>query len=678
MRTLRWSLPLVLLFSTLLAGCSLSLPGTSTTPTTPPRAQLSPAWTAVLNQIGPNGEVSLATALQAYSLVFGPLPGVPAPASDGGLIGSGTLAVEMILQHYHDLTPAQQQAVLQRLGLTVPASAAISAPGAARVAALAQAPAGLGAQEGPATTLAPTPTPTTTQVVTDPSGMGPYRAMINAFIPQYDSFLAFTYTLPTELAFDTPLKPAVEGWADPVDAQGGMVGTAVRCRIYLNPVVNTYSLEQQRFVIGHELFHCYQAAIMGTIPAVYAAPKWLIEGSAQWAGATVSGATAAVPEVQATWFWWLGHPDIPLFKWSWPAMGFFSLLNQVGISPWKVLPAMLLSQVKGSDNLTAYQAGTQSAPQKVLDAWASSYERAPTLGSDWDLTGPGMVPASTYGGPPIQTVTLGNGPIPTIAAAPFTELDEDLTAQVDVLQVHISGTSRLHDSASFERVTSADGSYCTKQGGCACPPGSAYQGPALPQLTGLVHLAATGGPQGANGTVSGLTLQQFCKKQKPTSAPTITQAFCQSILSIAEANQFMQPPIPATAIRIDVGPGGGSCHYEYKPYLSVVTITFLTYAGATDSQSEQQALAMAASEITTSVPGAAVSTTQVNDIPDVALFIAASATQDNITIHQDALDVIYGRVLISCANFEAGSASDASQLSGLHQVCKQVVNVIDP
>ena len=54
----------------------------------------------MLNQIGPNGEISLSTALQAYTLVFGPLPGVPTPAPSGGFIPSATLAVRMILQHY--------------------------------------------------------------------------------------------------------------------------------------------------------------------------------------------------------------------------------------------------------------------------------------------------------------------------------------------------------------------------------------------------------------------------------------------------------------------------------------------------------------------------------------------------------------------------------------------------
>jgi hypothetical protein len=619
----------------------------------------------VLNQIGPNGAVSLATALQAYALVFGPLPGVQSPANPGGLIPSGTLALRMILQHYRDLTPAQQQAVLQRLGYDAPKSAQ-AAPSRARVAALAQ-PQSLAAAVAPG---APTPVPT------DGPGTGDYRAFINEFIPKLNSFLSFTFTEPIVLAFDPKTKAAA--YAEPHDANNGSSGPPVLCRIFLNPVLNTYAVDDQRFVMGHELMHCYEAAIQGSLAVWGPSPDWLIEGAAEWAGALVSGATGNTMSLQSSWDVWLSVAAVPLFQRAYSAIGFYALLDHAGISPWSVLPAMLTSQSNGPNNLAAYQAGTQPAPQEVLDEWASSYERDTSLGLDWDLTGPGIVAAAHYGGPPAQAVALANGQASAVSAPAYAATDYHLTSQAEVVEIAVSGTSRLHDSASVERVTSANGAYCTKQGGCKCPDGSAYQGPALTDLTGLVHLAVTGGLQGASGSVSGLTLQQFCSKQKPKSAPTLSVVFCQQILSLAEANQFMQPPVAATSISIDTGPAGGSCQYEYKPCCSVVTVTFLTYRGATDPQSEQATLAGGASEIANGVPGATVDTTPVNDIPDAALFIAAHATSDNVLIHQDALDVIYGNVLISCANFLAGSASDSSQLSALHQVCKQVVTRLDP
>jgi hypothetical protein len=670
----------VLALYTTLAGCSLSLPGSVSTSTTASSgAQLSPAWMAALNQIGPNGEIRLATALQAYTIVFGPLQGVQAPASDDGLVGSGTLAVHMILQHYHDLTTTQQQAVLQRLGYTAPASAQALAPMAARVSRVALAHTGGQALVAPAARpAAAIPTVTPTPVVTDASGTAPYRAMLNSFIPKLDSFLSFTYSLPIVLAFDPALlNKTVEAYAVPVDAKGSFTGSPALCRMYLNPSVSTLPPERQHFVVAHELFHCYQAAIIGPLSILYVAPSWLIEGSADWAAAIVTGATPAVYELQVMWVWWLTHPDVPLFKWSYPAMGFFALLDQAGISPWSVLPAMLLSQTKGTapDNIAAYQAGTQSAPQSVLDEWASSFERNPQLGLDWDLTGPGIVAASTYGGPPIQHLSVGNGPTPVLVAPAYTALDVDLTSQADIIQVSITGTSRLIDSGSVERVGSASGSYCTKQGGCECPPGSAYQGPPLTQLTGLMHLALTGGPQGTSGTVSGLTLQQFCNKKKPTKVPAITLALCQQLLTIPEANQIMQPPAAATTIRIDTSASGGSCNYEYAQFHSVVSLLLIAYAGGGDPQTTLQAVADKLSHM----QGAQVTTTLVPGVGDGALFAAATIAEPTGPLVRLAeLIVIDGGIVLECGNYNVGSSSFAFQQSALTQVCQQVVVRLDP
>jgi hypothetical protein len=137
----------------------------------------------------------------------------------------------------------------------------------------------------------------------------------------------------------------------------------------------------------------------------------------------------------------------------------------------------------------------------------------------------------------IHGVSLGDGQSIAVTTPAYTALDDDLTSQADVVQVSITGTSRLHDSASFERVTSANGAYCTKNGGCACPPESAYQGPALMQLTGLVHLAVTGGPQGATGGMSGMTLQHFCN-----TTPKADASLC-TIISLAEFSQVLGSPV---------------------------------------------------------------------------------------------------------------------------------------
>src|SRR5262245_24458821 len=58
-------------------------PTTTAASTTSPAALSyapGPAWQSVLDGIGADGSVSKDTALQAFSLAFGPLPGVTLPA----------------------------------------------------------------------------------------------------------------------------------------------------------------------------------------------------------------------------------------------------------------------------------------------------------------------------------------------------------------------------------------------------------------------------------------------------------------------------------------------------------------------------------------------------------------------------------------------------------------------
>ncbi|MGO8951584.1 MAG: hypothetical protein ACLQUY_28810 [Ktedonobacterales bacterium] len=659
------------------SACSVSgstSGSTSTTPTNGPSpvTQLSPAWTAVLDQIGPNGEISLSTALQAYTLVFGSLPGVQSPAPSGGIIPSGTLAVRMILQHYSDLTPAQQQAVLQRLGLTAPASAQTPPPPTAG-AAVAQAHPGAQTLAAPVVAvLGPTPVPT------DAPGTADYRAMVNEFIPTFNAFLKYTLTLPVVLTFNAEPKDAADTLV--VNALGSKTGLPALCRINVNPVVNTYTVDNQRVVIAHELMHCYQAAILGQLSTYYTAPPWLIEGSAEWAGELVSGATADTTSDWGFWTRWLANPGTPLFSRSYDAIGFYALLDQAGISPWSVLPAMLTSQNNGLNNFTAYALATKPAPQEVLDEWASSYERTPPLGLDWDLKGPGIIPPSRYGGPKIQAVALANGGQAMVKTPAYTALDDGLTSTADVVLVNISGTSRLHDSGSFERVTSANGSYCTKQGGCVCPQGSPNQGPPLPQLSGLLHLAVTGGQHGAAGTVYGLTLSQFCGK----TLPPITLAFCQQLMSLAEANQIMQPAKLAIVIQALPLPAGGVplttdglCNYLFSlsPFGLVVQIRLGTYSGPRPIPEQDietyftQGLGQ---------PGVTVITsTAVSGVGDQAGIVVGSYTINGTTTYGAAFWVLYGSIVFACGEIYLSSPT-ATQQSELQQCAQLVVSRLDP
>jgi hypothetical protein len=70
------------------------------------------AWDKVLDQVRPDGRVTVSTALQAFSLAIAPLPGVRVPAGPAR-IPDGTLAINWVLAKFSRLTAAQQAAVTQ-------------------------------------------------------------------------------------------------------------------------------------------------------------------------------------------------------------------------------------------------------------------------------------------------------------------------------------------------------------------------------------------------------------------------------------------------------------------------------------------------------------------------------------------------------------------------------------
>jgi hypothetical protein len=100
----------------------------------------------------------------------------------------------------------------------------------------------------------------------------------------------------------------------------------------------------------------------------------------------------------------------------------------------------------------------------VLDHWAASDFRDPSLGADWDLNGPGISDAS---GEPTSGYDITNGKTLSDSTPAHTVLEYLLNAeQADVVEINFSGTSRLHDGGKFDQAGTANGDYCT---GACCP-----------------------------------------------------------------------------------------------------------------------------------------------------------------------------------------------------------------
>lgn len=159
-------------------------------------------------------------------------------------------------------------------------------------------------------------------------------------------------------------------------------------------------------------------------------------------------------------------------------------------------------------------------------------------------------------------------------------------------------------------------------------------------------------------------------KPKPTAVPKITVAFCQGIMTVAQANQIMHPPTPATTIRVDApASGGGSCNYEYKPFHSVVSIVF---GPNTINVSNPQAILAAAAKQLPVSANATITATPVAGVGDAAQFVTGVLTV--VPLKMAALQVIYGKIFFTCSNFNVQGSSFATQQTYLTQVCQQYIS----
>src|SRR5450756_2110555 len=85
------------LLAAMTAGCAAL--GQGTAGSSHQAAPLT-AWQQTLNEVRPNGTVSTSTALSAFALAIGPVPGARPVSGPKQLIPSGTLAVQWVLGHW--------------------------------------------------------------------------------------------------------------------------------------------------------------------------------------------------------------------------------------------------------------------------------------------------------------------------------------------------------------------------------------------------------------------------------------------------------------------------------------------------------------------------------------------------------------------------------------------------
>lgn len=469
----------IVVLTLLLGACNGASPAVQSTPSPSP---VPTAWDTVLDRMGEGGRVDLETAMQAFSLAVAPLPGVELPDGTPGGMFEATLAVDWLVDHLEELTPEQRAAAEPWITPPpLPAGRTGSAVGTVVEAAFTRDNAALESA---------------------------YLALLNEEAAQISTLLGgVALELPTSVSLNTvPAGPQgsngrAYAYTRALDANGGKVGKAVRCHVFIDPRGQGTSGVDLEMIMAHEAFHCFQAQAYKSVTALLAAPKWLIEGQATWVGGVVGGSSETLAPI---WDRYFLSPERSLFERAYDAVGFYSQLDTSGQPAEDVLLDML-GELSSED---AFDLAIGPVETAFLDSWSASLFREPSLGAAWDASGPGVTPTRS----PRTATVVSNGSTPAFIAFKFANRAYDVTSTADIVTFETEdGHGRIAITGAGEWALGGAPNLCTKPGGCACPAGMAYSGPPTTPSPPQFELAVTGGAEGTSGLIVGHALDEFCK-----------------------------------------------------------------------------------------------------------------------------------------------------------------------
>jgi von Willebrand factor type D domain len=447
------------------------------------RALTQTAYSRVLESVGSKGQISRTTALDLFALAFGPLPGRALPPGPAGRISDGTLAVRNILRYWKTLTPVQREAAAKLMGV-----AGVRLPGARWTATRARH-----AEYGD-----PNFTPD--------AGM---TEVAMQFAAIYGQNTGFQYDLQIVAGPGSPFPNAL-GYATAIDDQGNATARPTLCKITITPAGLTRDAEGIRVTIAHEAFHCFQAAVtLNASSWVVDIPDWVSQGTADWAAFKV---TRPDWKYAGTFHFYLDTCD----SWSLyrrvhgDAVGFFGHSDDVVGDFWKRIRATI---VRGAlaRNDAAYDAALGS-DEVFLNTWASSTLIVPTYGSTWTSASP-VQPPPLSGCDPVAIIDdmpVKSNPL-TVGVYGLLNI-----WHIDTPLVHVRierGHARISDGQEVDQ-TVRDSWFCL-EGVCECPAGSEGTPPPAPRLVLPAVLGLTGGKGPGAGTVTFVSLEDFCKHKQP-------------------------------------------------------------------------------------------------------------------------------------------------------------------
>jgi hypothetical protein len=441
------------------------------------------AWGRVLDEVRDNGTVSRSTALQAFAVAYGRLPGVHAPAGRATKIIDGTIVRQWLRPYLPTLTAAQRAIVDRALGLPAPHAHAHAAS--------------LG----------------------DPYFTPDSKIQGLADSARVDE-AAHVGALPLEIVAGITTDPAVKGEkgnvladATPFDAQQGTSGTPTTCRIRFTTFGIAQDAAYKREIAAHEVFHCFQFAWRG-----YALPDaWITEGTAEWVADTV----APAPLSDDGWpLEYIDTSNSPLFSRAYDAIGFWGHVQDSEPDLWTRLRSVVLA----NSNNAAYQAAVPDQ-DTFLDGWGTSVFRVGSQGVTpvWQMTSPVTMPVF-LARTPAQMVEYTSSANDPVSAPAYTTAQYRITPPADSPLMHtgIQGVTRLGVLQGYTDLR--DQWFCTSTAPCVCPKGTEGEPPQTLPLTVPALLGLSGQPppdEPSGGDIRFEPLSKYCQKKQQQQPPGI-------------------------------------------------------------------------------------------------------------------------------------------------------------
>ena len=482
------------------------------------RAAARTAWDRALDGIRADGSVRPATALRAFAIAYGSIPGAERPSRNAGTPHDGTLAAQLVARHWDAIAPRQRRAIERKLELS---------RGTAAVARASQ-------QDTPDAVL---------------------EAAADQFTAFYEARMGIPGPPVSVLVTKVPLPEDAEGEAVPIDADGGDTGPMVSCRIRISTAAKQGSSGALADTIAHEVFHCFQFTLIDW----NLLPPWLLEGTATWAARVAAGTTAA--DGLYLYKPYLEAPAAPLFARAYDAVGFWGWAEQaLGADLlWSRLPAILSDGT--SEHAFTVAGGTEPA---FLDGWAPATFRYPGTGGLWNQVRPYPV-SYTKVKPPATTVDADadlDSAAHTLRQYLVVEDASKPLVEVQRLAGHLRAGTETQDLGNPGQDW-----YCV--GDCTCPKGQASTIPKHVPVDGpLLSLAQTGGAAEGHGRVRYHSLDPYCSA--PGTGVTVSGA---THVSIPGPGYCVRPFPGVFQVQLPLSEGG------QKVAQVVLEVTGFTGAG---------------------------------------------------------------------------------------------------